>query len=209
MDDGIFHQYERAKDQAPGWTRRLPKGFRRTLVKVYWMHNDLRDFIAEATGWLPSHALRLFIYRRLLRIRIGQKSSIHRGCRFYAPGGIVIGEHTVINRDVLLDGRSGLVIGQNVSVSEGAMILSLEHDPSSAEFAARGAKVVIQDYVFIGARAIIMPGITLGRGAVAAAGAVVTRDVPDLQVVGGVPARPIGERSPDLYYSLDYRKFLG
>lgn len=209
MDEGIFHQYEQTKADAPGWARRLPKGLRRFLVKLYWLCNDWRDFAAEAAGWLPSHGLRLFCYRRLLGMRIGRKTSIHRGCRFYAPRGIVIGEHTVINREVLLDGRAGLEIGQNVSISEGAMILSLEHDPNSPEFAARGGKVVIQDFVFIGTRAMIMPGITLGRGAIAAAGAVVTHDVADLQIVGGVPARPIGERSPDLSYSLDYRKFLG
>lgn len=178
------------------------------LVGLYWMRHDLRDFSAEMIGRLPGHKLRLFFYRRL-GIRIGKKTSIHRGCRFYAPGNVCIADHTVINRDVLLDGRSSLEIGENVSISEGVLILTLEHDPNSPEFITRGAKVVIEDYVFIGARALILPGATIGHGAVVAAGAVVTEDVPEYQIVGGVPARPIGQRSPDLRYSLEYQKFLG
>ena len=138
-----------------------------------------------------------------------QATSIHRNCRFYRPGGVSIGAHTVINRDVLLDGRSGLRIGDNVSISEGSQILTLEHDPNSPSFEWSGAPVIIGDRVFLGARAIILPGMTVGEGAVVAAGAVVTHDVPPYTIVGGVPARPIGERRRDLAYSLDYRKFLG
>jgi maltose O-acetyltransferase len=58
-------------------------------------------------------------------------------------------------------------------------------------------------------QALILPGITIGEGAVVAARAVVTHDVPPYTIVAGTPARPIGERSRDLTYTLDYRKFLG
>jgi acetyltransferase-like isoleucine patch superfamily enzyme len=208
VDQNIFQQYKYAKGAAPGWTKRLPKGMRSWLVRLYWLRNDSRDFCAELIGRLPVHYLRLFLYRRL-GIRIGKKTSIHRGCRFYAPSNVRIADHTIINRDVLLDGRSSLEIGKNVSISEGALILTLEHDPYSPDFTTRGAKVVIEDYVFVGARALILPGVTIGRGAVVAAGAVVTQAIPEYQIVGGVPARPIGQRSPDLRYSLDYQKFLG
>jgi maltose O-acetyltransferase len=115
----------------------------------------------------------------------------------------------VVNRDVVLDGREGLHIGDNVSISEGVCIFSLEHDPNSPSFESRGAPVTVEDYVFVGARAIVLPGVTIGTGAVVAAGAVVTRDVPQFTVVAGVPARPIGERQRDLAYTLDYQKFLG
>jgi maltose O-acetyltransferase len=122
---------------------------------------------------------------------------------------VQIGDHSIINRDVILDGRMGLKIGSNVSISEGALLLTLEHDPNSLTFDNRGGAVTIGNRVFVGARAIILPGITLGEGAVVAAGAVVTHDVPPFTIVGGVPARPIGERRSDLIYTLDYRKFLG
>lgn len=209
MDNGIFQQFEQAKGSSPRWASRLPKGFRRGLVRLYWLRNDWRDFIAECTGRLLGHGLRLFIYRRLLGMQIGERTSIHRGCRVYAPGSVTIGAYSVINRDVLIDGRSGVEIGQNVSVSEGAMILTLEHDPNCPGFSPCGGRVIIEDYVFIGARAIILPGVIMHRGSVAAAGAVVTREVPEYQIAGGVPARPIGQRTSDLRYRLDYRKFLG
>ena len=103
----------------------------------------------------------------------------------------------------------GLRIGDNVNISEGVAIFTLEHDPNSLEFASRGAEVRIGNRVFIGARAIILPGVTVGEGAVVAAGAVVTKDVRPFAIVGGVPARSIGNRTRDLTYELDYRKFLG
>ena len=189
--------------------RRLPKPLKQLAGRIYWLAYDARDFGAEAIGWLPSHLLRLGLYRYLLRIRIGAHSSIHRGCRFYRPSGVQIGAHTVINRDVILDGRQGLVIGDNVSISEGAAFFTLEHDPNSPTFENRGAPIRVGDRVFVGARAMVLPGVTIGEGAVVAAGAVVTRDVGPYQIVAGVPARPIGQRAPDLSYTLEYRKFLG
>ena len=75
------------------------------------------------------------------------------------------------------------------------MIYNAEHDVHSKDFTkARMEKVIIEDYVFIGPRAIILPGVTIGRGAVVGAGAVVTKDVPSLTIVGGVPAKEIGMR---------------
>lgn len=189
--------------------RRLPPSVKRFFNTLYWLGYDARDYVAEIIGKCPFHGIRLFLYRRLLKIHIGRKSSIHRCCRFYCPSNVTIGAHTVINREVLLDGRSGLTIGDNVSISEGVVILTLEHDPNSPTFENRGAPVVIHNRAFIGTQAMILPGVTIGEGAIVAARAVVTRDVLPYTIVAGVPARPIGERSHELTYTLDYRKFLG
>ena len=205
-----YDEYNAVAGKAPNWLRSLlPRWFRQALNRSYWLFYDLRDFVAEATGWLPFHGLRMLVYRYLLRIRIGAGSSIHRGCRFYRPSAVQIGAHTVINRDVLLDGRMGLTIGENVSISEGVAMFTLEHDPNSPTFEHRGGAICVGDRVFVGARAVVLPGITLGEGAVVAAGAVVTHDVSPFTIVAGVPARPIGERRRDLTYSLNYRKWLG
>jgi acetyltransferase-like isoleucine patch superfamily enzyme len=207
---GVHTDYNNTADRVPGFLRRLlPAWARRFLVHLYWLWYDARDFLVEAIGWIPFHSARLFLYRVFAHVRIGRRTSIHRGCRFYCPASVQLGHNSIINRNVLLDGRMGLTIGNNVSISEGVAIFTLEHDPNCPEFTHCGAPIVIHDRAFIGARAIILPGVTLNEGSVVAAGAVVTHDVAAYTIVGGVPAKPIGERCTDLTYRLDYRKFLG
>jgi len=89
------------------------------------------------------------------------------------------------------------------------MILTADHSLDMPSFDYREAPVHIDDYVWIGSRAMVLPGVTIGRGAVVAAGAVVTRDVPSLSIVGGVPARQIGVRDAGaLNYTLLFKPAL-
>lgn len=99
-----------------------------------------------------------------------------------------------------MDARKGLSIGKNVTIAFDAIIWSLHHDYNSTDFRADGAPVAIEDYAWICSRAIILPGVRIGKGAVVASGAVVTKDVEPYTVVGGVPAKKIAERREDLDY---------
>lgn len=102
-----------------------------------------------------------------------------------------------------MDGRDKLTIGNHVDIASGVMIYNSEHDVNSEDFHAISAPVEIGDYVFIGPRAIILPGVKIGQGAIVAAGAVVIKDVPACMIVGGVPAIVIGERKlKDFHYRL-------
>jgi len=163
-------------------------------------------------GHVPSHTLRRAWYTRVVGMSIGQHSSLLMGLHVQFRGrqrggrkGIVIGDHTVVNEGCHLDGRGGLVIGNNVSISAGTWIVTDEHDINDPRFPEILAPVTIGDYVFVGSKAMILPGITIGRGAVVGAGAVVTKDVDPFEIVGGVPARAIGQRRGEPLYQLDHR----
>lgn len=149
--------------------------------------------LLTVSGYLPSHLIRKAVYG-LYGIEIGAKSYIHMGARFNEPWRIRIGEGTIIGNNVFLDGRADLVIGSHVDMASEVLIYNAEHNLKDPEFSAIQEPVYIDDYVFVGPRAIILPGVRIGKGAVIAAGAVVTADVPDYAIVGGVPAKFIAER---------------
>ena len=169
-------------------------------IKNIWL--ELIVFKLHLVGCVPLHCYRKFVYR-LLGIKIGRGSTIHMKARFYNPRNISVGEDTIIGEGAVLDGRDVLSIGNHVDIASEVMIYNSEHAINSETFSATLAPVKIEDYVFIGPRAIILAGVTIGRGAVVGAGAVVTKDVPPFAIVGGVPAKIIGERrNKDLHYRL-------
>jgi acetyltransferase-like isoleucine patch superfamily enzyme len=180
------------------------------------MRDVLHSFANDAILWvcnyrvahIPSHVARLAFYRRVMRFRIGSGSSIFRGGWFDARGGLKIGVDTTINQNCRLDTRGGISLGDNVSVSAEVCLLTADHDMRSPAAAGRARPVTVGDYVFIGTRAMILPGVTIGAGAAVAAGAVVTRDVAPYTIVAGVPAKPIGPRPSGLSYSASYRRLF-
>lgn len=169
-------------------------------VKNYWW--DFELMILRCVGEIPFHSVRNFIYKSA-GIKIGKGARIHMFAKFFNPWGIRIGEDTIIGDRIFIDGRANVSIGNHVDIASEVMIYTSEHDLESETFKAREERVEIGDYVFVGPRVIILPGVKIGRGAVVAAGAVVTKDVNDFEIVGGVPAKVIGERkNKDLHYKL-------
>lgn len=166
---------------------------KKIINRIRTISLEFEVYLLHLVGKIPCHEIRRFAYR-LAGIKIGRGSVIHMYARFYNPKNIEIGEDSIIGEFAVLDGRDTLKIGNHVDIASEVMIYNAEHDINNPHFLAKTEPVVIEDYVFIGPRAIILPGVKIGKGAVVAAGAVVTKDVPPFSIVGGVPAKIIGER---------------
>jgi putative colanic acid biosynthesis acetyltransferase WcaF len=183
--------------------KRLPAPIVKIGLRAWLIYTGFTLFLATLVGYVPWHAFRRFMYRHIFRVKLGRGSVIHWQCRFFNPGGVYIGDHSIIGSNAFLDGREKIKIGNCVAFSSNVCIYTLQHDIDSPQFEVEGSPVIIEDYVYIGPGVIILPGVHIGYGAVVAAGAVVTNDVPPYSVVGGVPAKFIRERSRDLKYIPD------
>lgn len=193
---------------------------------------DFWVFLCTLVGLLPSHTVRLFLYRTLFRVKIGYNTSIHWLARFNLPSGVEIGNNTIVGNDAFLDGRfyrkwkagefkpmryimdfispphRSLRIANNVSIAGEVRMYTMQHDIDDPEFREVEGDVVIDDYVVIGTRVTVLPGVHIGKGAVVASGAVVTKDVEPYTVVGGVPAQFIRNRPKNLRYTLKFARFF-
>lgn len=170
--------------------------------------NALRFYLANHVFMtLMPYRLRHWYLRRVCRIQLGDGASVGHSC-FVTGSRIRIGANSVVNRRVYLDGRAPLSIGRNVNISHQVLIQTLTHDPQNPTFVAVERPVVIEDHVWIGARALICPGVKLGEGAVVGAGAVVAKDVEPYTIVVGNPARVLKRRSREIGYVSSYFPFF-
>jgi len=145
-------------------------------------------------------------YRQADEIQIGDFVAICRGTVLYPFGPrtgspkIVIGNNVFLNWYCFIDAGLRVEIGDNVMIGPFVYITDGNHGTeagrSAREQPMEWSPVVIKDGAWIGAHACILAGVTVGRNAVVGAGAVVTHDVAEDEIVGGVPARRIGMRKP-------------
>jgi acetyltransferase-like isoleucine patch superfamily enzyme len=152
---------------------------------------------------LPSNQLRVACLR-FLGARLGPHTYLFGGSEFIAPERLRIAGQVHVGRLCQIDARGDIDIGRNVVIASHTLVITADHDIDDPGFLGRLAPITIGDRVWIGSRATILKGVTLGTGAVVSAGAVVVDDVPAWTVVGGVPARPIGNRSQLQNYEIDY-----
>lgn len=154
---------------------------------------------------VPSHHIRL-AYLRLILGGLGKQSTICRNVEIRIPRNIYIGNNTIINKKTLLDGRGGkIVIGDNVDIAQEVNIWTSQHDYNDDYHKLDNAGVNIEDYSWVAARATIIPGVTIGKGAVVGTCSLVTKDVAPMDVVGGVPAKHISTRTSQLKYKIFHR----
>ena len=176
-----------------------------TFNSSYKFASNFKLFLATLTGYIPSHMLRNILYRKFFKIKVSKDSLIYWKCIFFEPTGVNIGHNSIIGDNAFLDGRYGIYIGNNVNISAEVRIFTVEHDIEDSNFGSVGNPVFIEDLVYIGTRVTILPGVKIGKGAVIASGAVVTKNIEAWTMVGGVPAKFIKNR-PKVKYTLDTSK---
>lgn len=162
-----------------------------------------RDYVCNyVINRIPVHDVRMRAYGRI-GMQLGENATLLMSVEVHAAPEIRIGGNTTINRHCFLDGRGGLTIGDNVNVSSHALLVTGSHEVQDGErFTGFVRPITIEDYVWLCTRCTILPGVTIGKGAVVAAGAVVTKSVEPYHIVAGIPARTIGHRNEDLHYTL-------
>lgn len=166
----------------------------------YYLFNNFFTFF-------PNYRLRIIYLKYVIGISIGKECYIHMGC-FFEGNNVIIGDNTVIGRNCYIGSSTGtgatITIKNNVSITAQTYIFCSTHLTNSPVFECVSKDIVIEDYSWIGARAMILPGIKIGKGAVLGAMSVATKDIPDYGVYAGVPAKEIGKREEHLSYLLQY-----
>ena len=146
------------------------------------------------------HHLRVNQYRKVLK-SCGMNVTIKDGVTIKRPENITIENNVSINPNCFLNakGGGGISIGNYVRIAHSVTIMTENHIYQDCEVptslqGTEGAPITIEDDVWIGARSVILPGITIGHGAIVGAGSIVTKDIPPFSIVGGNPAVEIKKR---------------
>ncbi len=165
-----------------------------------WLSTLLYQFfkvyvLNHVVAWLPCMRLRLWYYRRVIGMRIGPDTVMWMGCRFSGDrlDAITIGRGCSIPRAFFV-ASAPITLGDYVVLGHDVAFYTADHDPDDPAFSRRDAPITVGERAWIGSQSIILKGVTIGEGAVVAAGSVVTKDVPPFTIVGGNPAQVIRER---------------
>lgn len=140
------------------------------------------------------------------QVSLGANCTVEQGAYFkydgiWAPGPkLVIGDNVFIGAGCEFNFKRGIKIGSHCLIAAGCHFVDHDHQaarrdgPIGAQSDGPEAAVVVEDDVWLGANVVVLKGVTIGRGAIVAAGAVVTHTIPPYEIWGGVPAKKIGER---------------
>ena len=179
-------------------------------AKLFRYFEGYVRYADKKTSNIPSHTIRNIIYRNVFLLKLSKKSALYYGAEIRYHQNVFIDDNSIIGDNVILDARKGIFIGRNVNLSSGVQIWTEQHDHRDPYFRCltdESFGVKIEDRAWIGPSVIVLHSVTIGEGAVVAAGAVVTKDVPPYTIVGGIPAIKIGERNKNLKYILDANPF--
>lgn len=164
----------------------------RRLTRTLWHFCSVMLF---ENGWIPVSGLKVRLLR-LFGAKIGQGTVIKPNVRIKYPWRLRIGDHCWIGQEAWLDNMVEVELGSHVCISQLVYLCTGSHDHRRRTFDLLPSPIRIGDGAWIGARATVLPGVTVGPNALVAGGSVVTKNVEAAVVVGGNPAREIARREP-------------
>lgn len=163
---------------------------------IMWL--SYTHILSKIPSYFMGNKLRLIVLKRLFN-EIGDDCTIDSGCKIYYPQGISIGKNVSITQDIIFDGKGTIEIGDDSMIGFQSIILTSTYNSARKDVLIREhgksqAPIKIEKDVWIGTRVTILPGVTIGDGAIIGANAVVTGDVSPYTIVGGIPATYIKDR---------------
>lgn len=133
-------------------------------------------------------------FLRLFGARIGPSNFIYPTCKIWAPWLLVTGEAVAIGPEAEIYNPGGIRLGHHTVISQQAFICGATHDYNSEAFTYIKKEIVMEPYVWIAAKAVVMPGVHCAEGSVLGAAALATKNLEPWTVYGGNPARPVKKR---------------
>ncbi len=168
-------------DYAPG---------RGVFVRTLWYYVSLVFF---ESGWFPFRGMKAGVLR-LFGAKIGIGVRIKPHVRIKYPWRLTIGDHCWIGQEVWIDNLADVQLGSHVCLSQRVYLCTGSHDHRSRGFELLTGPIRVGNGAWLGAGCLIVSGISVGANSLVAGGSVVTKDVPAATIVGGNPAKPIGQR---------------
>ena len=159
---------------------------RRAIWHTLWLcllRPSPRSFFGWRSFWL-----------QLFGAKLGRDCHVYPNARIWAPWLLEMGDVSCVGEGVEIYNPGGVVMGHHAIVSQGAYLCGATHDVHIPEFTYVSRKIELKAYSWVCARAIVLPGVTMGEGAVLAAGAVAPHDMVDWTIYGGNPAKVISQR---------------
>jgi acetyltransferase-like isoleucine patch superfamily enzyme len=174
------------------------------MRSILW--TTANGFYNSFITYLPSNYIRIIALKYMYRMKIGTKSIIAPKVKIISPWKISIGDNSVVNSSVFLDGRGGLRIGNNVDIAWYSKLITLKHDYNDPEYRTIGQGILIRDNCCIAVSATILPGVEIAAGCVVGALSLVNKSLTDeYTIYAGSPCREISKRNSIISYTLSTR----
>ena len=161
------------------------------IIRSCWF---LVNALLVQCSWNPSSGIRVFLLR-LFGAQIGKGVVIKPSVNIKFPWKLQVGDHVWIGEKVWIDNLAPVTIASHVCLSQEAFLLTGNHDYKAASFDLITQPIILDEGVWIGARAVVCPGVTCGSHSVLTVGSVATKDMEPWHIYSGNPAQPVKERS--------------